>query len=355
MNFDTKYLIRWAIPGWVFLILMIFYFSIMNEGLLIENLKGTLILGLSASIALLGIPLGYLLNQLHHFLFWVCNSKNWVKYFEEEFEVDKLLTKESNKELRERYRYLLAKKHEVGSVFMSFLIAFILVVIFNSSLFQWDKLSTIYCLINLGAVCIWFFLRKYSSKNIDYHYKQLVLMTNVNEEIEETEENNNNEDKIKKEFMKKISSSDKELNVFLESTFYVDPIESKNKFSSQSEVEQSINSLNNLTNGEKKVAKARLKQFEEDNDVTKSSAIQLVILGGVFVIVNSSAIVESGKLNGFFWFVLFVVIALISLGYTYIVFALRFGRNYRKTAIYCNSLLEDVLTVEKETVTKDDK
>lgn len=344
MNFDTKYLIRWAIPGWVFLILMIFYFSIMNEGLLIENLKGTLILGLSASIALLGIPLGYLLNQLHHFLFWVCNSKNWVKYFEEEFGVDKLLTKESNKELRERYRYLLAKKHEVGSVFMSFLIAFILVVIFNSSLFQWDKLSTIYCLINLGAVCIWFFLRKYSSKNIDYHYKQLVLMTNVSEEIEE---NNNNEDKIKKEFMKKISSSDKELNVFLESTFYVDPIESKNKFSSQSEVEQSINSLNNLTDGEKKVAKARLKQFEEDNDVTKFSNIQLVILGGLFVIVNSLVIVESEKLNGFFWVVLFVVIASILLGYTYIVFTFRFGRTYRKTAIYCNLLLEDVLTVEK--------
>lgn len=191
MNFDTKYLIRWAIPGWVFLISIILYFSIMKEGLLIENLKGTLILGLSASIALLGIPLGYLLNQLHHFLFWVCNPKNWAKYFEEEFEVDKLLTKESNKELRERYRYLLAKKHEVGSVFMSFSIAFVLTIICNFTIFEWNPGAIIYSSIIGSATSIWFFLRRYASKNIDYHYRQLVSMAINSERNAVLEENEN--------------------------------------------------------------------------------------------------------------------------------------------------------------------
>ncbi|MEB7771436.1 BA5345 family protein [Kurthia gibsonii] len=369
MNFDTKYLIRWAIPGWVFLILMIFYFSIMNEGLLIENLKGTLILGLSASIALLGIPLGYLLNQLHHFLFWVCNPGNWVKYFEEEFEVDKLLTEESNKELRERYRYLLAKKHEVGSVFMSFLIAFILVVIFNSSLFQWDKLSTIYCLINLGAVCIWFFLRKYSSGNIDYHYKQLVLMTKINKEIEIPKEVC-----FKEDFKKAVYSEDKELDNFLNNKFCV----SKND-TSLSDVEKNIDSLKDLSELEKKVAKARLKQFEEDNDVSKFFPVLIAIIAALLLsidiisgwVIDTTKIEETNKKeevaaeetgteegsssnskilskiqNPLFLLSIAVILAIgLIIWYT---IKLKRIYSHRSIAIYINSLLEDTLTNKKQ-------
>lgn len=175
---------------------------------------------------------------------------------------------------------------------------------------------------------------------------------------------------FKKRFMQKIYSKDKELNEFLVRNFYIVNRNKPNrrdrfkkiftkdyttKHHTQHEVDRKVNLLKQLTDGEKKVAKARLKQFEEDNDVTKFSSIQLVILAGLFVMLKSDIIFQRGKEDGGIWWVLFIVILFILIGYLHVTHTFTTGRNYRKTAIYCNSLLEDVLTVEKETVTKDDK
>lgn len=176
--------------------------------------------------------------------------------------------------------------------------------------------------------------------------------------------------KFEEKFMKSIYSNDKKLNKFLSSNFYIiNPYkldcqnifkkiftrDSKMNRHEQYQVNDKVDLLKKLSDGEKKVAKARLKQLEEDNDVTKFSSVQLVILAGLFVMLKSDVVFRDENNQGVFWWVLFIVILSILFGYLYVVFTSTAGRNYRKTAIYCNSLLEDVLTVEKETVTEDDK
>ncbi|KMY32387.1 hypothetical protein ACZ11_09670 [Lysinibacillus xylanilyticus] len=106
MNFDTKYLIRWGIPGWIFLMTVLPYlFFVFNDDVL-KSLGKVNDLALGAAITLIGIPLGYFFNQLHHFTFWVTNKKNWGSYFEKEVILDMYLSKTENEGYKERYRYL---------------------------------------------------------------------------------------------------------------------------------------------------------------------------------------------------------------------------------------------------------
>lgn len=169
---------------------------------------------------------------------------------------------------------------------------------------------------------------------------------------------------FEKRFMQKIYSKDKELNEFLVRNFYIvnrNKVNWRDRFKkfltkdyttkrhTQHEVDRKVNLLKQLTDGEKKVAKSRLKQFEEDNDPSK-------YVGGIISFTTGFAVsvfflLEVISDDG--WNVLFS--SGILLLYVLAIFKLTKSSNYRTTAIYCNSLLEDVLTVEKETIIKDDK
>lgn len=178
MNFDTKYLIRWGIPGWIMVMVLLPYMIITYFDFLSKHVfNAPDLLAIGAVLTVLGVPLGYLLNQIHHSLFWVLpriNKNKWEIYFNEELEIDEYFStgnEDGEKDAkRERYRYLLSKKHELGGVFISLLISALVVLIVNLTRDEFHAWSWWYFLIVLVLFTVLLLSRQYSSENIEkYH------------------------------------------------------------------------------------------------------------------------------------------------------------------------------------------
>lgn len=147
MNIDTKYLIRWGIPGWVFLmfvgsVLIYYNFSALLK-LQVDLSKA---LGLLVSLSFFGVPIGYLMHQVYFSFHWISKKNrvfdravslvdhnDWIKdsrwgksnkrdYFRFEYlwhvELMKLDT-EKRDYIAERYRYLLSTIHGLGALTVS--------------------------------------------------------------------------------------------------------------------------------------------------------------------------------------------------------------------------------------------
>lgn len=155
------------------------------------------------------------------------------------------------------------------------------------------------------------------------------------------------------QFANAVCSKDKKLNIFLKKHFYIsDKYPDGSKTLSQ--VSRKNSFVKEMSAIEKRVTKARLKQLEESNDVSKffPAIISIVaaLLFSINVVVNMN-----NKGNWSAPSMLFLGIALI-IAVILCVFLVcfvqrRFG--FRETAIYMNSLLADALNVEKEDSTKD--
>ncbi|MEK8196246.1 hypothetical protein [Lysinibacillus sp. FSL M8-0134] len=178
MNFDTKYLIRWGIPGWIMIMALFPYlFVTFIDGFKeIFKLSAVDILTIGATLTFLGVPLGYVLNQVHHSLFWVLPSlykREWKIYFKQEVSADeKHLSIDEFK--KERYRYLLSKKHELGGVAVSLFISWAVILIMNISInnLLW---SWIYFGIVTALTILVILSRNYSSRNVHYYFYDYLL------------------------------------------------------------------------------------------------------------------------------------------------------------------------------------
>lgn len=186
MNFDTKYLIRWGIPGWIFILTISLYFFFFADDKTLTEFANKNGFFVGITFALIGIPLGYIFNQLHMYIDWVIRE-DWGEFFKHEINIDEYFAK--GKGNSERYRYLLAKKHEVGSVLVSFTFSTFIILILNitympNSLLKWLYFSIIFIL-----TLIWLQLRNYSTKNAEAHYHHLREVA----AISITEDNSNDE------------------------------------------------------------------------------------------------------------------------------------------------------------------
>lgn len=178
----------------------------------------------------------------------------------------------------------------------------------------------------------------------------------------------------KEQFMQNIYSKDKELNAFLNNKFRV----SKND-TSQSDVEKNIDSLKVLSELEKKIAKARLIQLEENNDVSKFFPSLIAIIAALLLSINiiSGWVIDTAKIeetnkkeevaaektetegesssnseilskiqNPLILLSIAVILAIgLIIWYT---IKLKSIYSHRSIAIYINSLLEDTLTNKKQ-------
>ncbi|MGG0666746.1 hypothetical protein ABE042_21960 [Viridibacillus arvi] len=153
MNFDTKFLIRWGIPGWVFIIFigsMILFENYSNISQ-ITNGIGTA-LGLLVSLGFFGVTLGYLMHQVYFSFNWtnkkkksyriiddavlmiresekIKNYKNhtWGRDYHEDYYLfefqwhKELLNQEPDKRdyITDRYRHLLSTIHALGALKIS--------------------------------------------------------------------------------------------------------------------------------------------------------------------------------------------------------------------------------------------
>lgn len=157
----------------------------------------------------------------------------------------------------------------------------------------------------------------------------------------------------KKRFMNAIYNKDKKLNTFLKNNFFV----SENNLEDdtiQPDVGGNIDSLKDLSELEKKIAKARLIQLEESNDVSKffPSMISIVaaLLFSINILVNINDEKKLDLLDKLIFLVPLIIAVLLCV---LLVYSLQIRFNFRETAIYMSSLLADALNVEKEDSTKD--
>lgn len=183
MNFDTKYLIRWGIPGWILLMILgpFIYFQFQME--INKILKDNNTLALGAFLTVIGVPLGYILNQIHHSLFWVIRrfkfslkQEKWDDYFKQEIQVDEMFFFDDiGIRKKERYQYLLSRKHELGGVTVSLGIGCIVQLIVNIQTSTMHGWSLIYLIVSIILFLIIAISRWYSSKNIDKYFEYYLI------------------------------------------------------------------------------------------------------------------------------------------------------------------------------------
>lgn len=177
MNFETKYLIRWGIPGWIMIMNLLPYFIVIYLKPLTALLTTTTpsyIITLGAVLTGLGVPLGYLLNQIHHSLTWVLPKlikKEWDSYFDEEIKVDNYIDNHPHApEKKDRYRYLLSRKHELGGFTVSLGISTGVIGLTNILGHYHHAWCWWYFVIETVLFVIIYMSRQYSSRNIEkYH------------------------------------------------------------------------------------------------------------------------------------------------------------------------------------------
>ncbi|MGU3395009.1 hypothetical protein ACNHOZ_12690 [Priestia sp. D51] len=173
MKFETKYLIRWGIPGWIFIFWLFYEFLFLKsinplDTKLVDISKGfTLLISLTA----LGVPIGYLLHQMYFGTIWVGNNKRHkhlkktakkIKKFprhpqwgnnkdEDYFQFEYVwhgvllnLDAEKRTYIEGRYRHLLGTIHGLGSLSVSSAISFAISGIAGFALYNNDSMLAFY-------------------------------------------------------------------------------------------------------------------------------------------------------------------------------------------------------------------
>lgn len=170
MNIDTRYLIRWGVPGWIFILTVGFYYLLFVDSknnrlsdLITDN--ATNLLSAAAFVLIIGIPIGYILNQIHHVWIWVWKV-NHEEYFDYEMKLFQIFICHKNGEqIRERYKYLLTRVHELGGIVVALVISFLFILPHAIRNFSFCVLVFI-----VAMIVVWLFIkgsRDYYSKNLD--------------------------------------------------------------------------------------------------------------------------------------------------------------------------------------------
>ncbi|MDN4141578.1 hypothetical protein [Bacillus velezensis] len=157
LNFDTKYLIRWGIPGWVFIMLISLpiLFLYHNE-LLKLKIDISKTLGLFVSLAFFGVTIGYIMQQIHFSSRWSKNKQiideaarminaveehvkgvslfEWGENHHQDYYVFEyvwhrglLRLKDAQRDyVADRYRHILSTIHSLGTLRVSLVISFVI-------------------------------------------------------------------------------------------------------------------------------------------------------------------------------------------------------------------------------------
>ncbi|MCM3724611.1 hypothetical protein M3226_02700 [Neobacillus cucumis] len=151
MKFETKYLIRWGIPGWVFLLTVGIFLIVSKDIDAFKLINKDPVKSLSAIITLasIGVPVGYLFHQLYFGYSWVASKRKgiykitgnitgYIRKFPNDDEKEylyleylwqselSLMNQNKRDYLAERYRHLLSTTHSLGVLFFSVLTSFII-------------------------------------------------------------------------------------------------------------------------------------------------------------------------------------------------------------------------------------
>ncbi|MYL57210.1 hypothetical protein GLW20_06795 [Virgibacillus halodenitrificans] len=178
MNFETRYLIRWGVPGWVFIITIGIYLGLIEYGGKEEMLSNIIsnapnLLATAAFLIIIGIPVGYILNQVHHVWIWVIRV-DWDTYFQMEQEITKIMSiSERSVELQNRYRYLLNRVHELGGLFVALTPTLFILFFYHLLNRSWNTLTIMYFVLLFIISTVIFLSRNYYRRNLDAFTKDV--------------------------------------------------------------------------------------------------------------------------------------------------------------------------------------
>jgi hypothetical protein len=177
MNFDNKHLIRWGLPGWVFLMFIAIYL-LTKEIPFISNLNkedNIPIIGLLALLGGLGVPIGYLIHQISmYFGFIIFNKRD--KVFKEEFRLDIIFSSHAKgDDLRRRYVHFLTRVHEVRGLMFSCLLSLLVIYALEEYKFSDYDIPTIIILsVNLVFLLISFVNQWYYTNNLSFYVNKIM-------------------------------------------------------------------------------------------------------------------------------------------------------------------------------------
>ncbi|ASB87345.1 hypothetical protein ACH95_21470 [Bacillus glycinifermentans] len=204
MNFETKYLIRWGIPGWVFLLMSLWPFAI--KELHIDSPLNSI--SIIFSTAVIGIVIGYLIYQIYFAWDWLlglawrdfgeeskppekwyhfhsynsARKNNAELYYKLEFQWQNELSKNMEEGRRDyiakRFSHLLSTTHSLGALFCSLLMSLIVNVahfIYSIVYINTYNMSLIINMFIILFILIPSFAnQKYYSRNVNEFRKQFL-------------------------------------------------------------------------------------------------------------------------------------------------------------------------------------
>ncbi|MBU5250516.1 hypothetical protein KQI46_00895 [Lysinibacillus capsici] len=241
MNFDTKYLIRWGIPGWVFMIFVCLMYVVREFKALSEaDLNIGNVVSFVVLIGFVGVTIGYLMHQVYFSINWngtnnkqrrviddalllvkdkerIRKYKNhtWGKNYHEDYYLFEFhwhsfllsLCIEKRTYLEDRYRHLLSTIHALGALRAALLSS--LIVNFVIVLLTFSKtepalsfvLPGLIILLNVYLLIVSDKGFKYYSSNLnhfqgyflDNHFSEAEVSTNAEMELPEIDQQENEE------------------------------------------------------------------------------------------------------------------------------------------------------------------
>ncbi|MCY9443336.1 hypothetical protein MOF48_15910 [Bacillus spizizenii] len=213
MSFETKYLIRWGIPGWMFLFWIVLNLLIQNHNLVINKINFdqlSKIIGILISFGVVGVVIGYVFHQLYFLLLWILNKdiditvnmvrnypkpRNWGKnqsndYFHLEYTWHKQLLKvndEARAYITDRYRYLLSTVHGHGTMLISQFISSAVTMLpgyIKYGFHVWLHFEALLYIIQILISVVFIFSFNYYTKNLR-SFQGFVLNDLINNNLPE--------------------------------------------------------------------------------------------------------------------------------------------------------------------------
>lgn len=230
MNFETRHLIRWGIPGWIFILFIILFYWIFNQDLSLDTSDSLKILGFLVSVSFIGVPIGYLFHQIYFSFNWLKKNRVFEKavdlvehkdiikgncwgqdahvdYFKFEYVWHRELlkiTEDKRMFISDRYRHFLNTIHALGALMVS--LGFSLVYLIIVFIAYFSVLDKVQMLLMIGLLVLVTLLLimvfkgfKYYSNNLN-HFQGFTLNDLLNGEFKEYEkhcQHSKKESKIK--------------------------------------------------------------------------------------------------------------------------------------------------------------
>ncbi|MEC3693557.1 BA5345 family protein [Bacillus subtilis] len=213
MSFETKYLIRWGIPGWMFLFWIVLNLFIQDHNLVINKINFdqlSKIIGILISFGVVGVVIGYVFHQLYFLLLWILNKdidktvnmvrnypkpRNWGKnqtndYFHLEYTWHKQLLKvndEARVYITDRYRYLLSTVHGHGTMLISQFISSAVTMLpgyIKYGFHVWLHIEAVLYVVQILISVVFIFSFTYYTKNLR-SFQGFVLNDLINNNLPE--------------------------------------------------------------------------------------------------------------------------------------------------------------------------